>query len=142
MTALMACGPVLLPLLALSVMLVAVALERGLFWWRWLRASPTGRRRLLADPLAERLLEPLLEAIALLAPLVGILGTVLALMRLLDSLQADLSLPGASPGSAFASLLASTSFGLVLAIGALLVRQLNRGLRRWQQSVLAHGDGA
>ncbi len=136
MNALVALGPVLLPLLACSTVLLAIAIDRVRFWWHWRRSSTGLRRRLLADPWAQQLQEPLLEAIALLSPLIGLLGSVLALMRLLNGLPPELILPGAKPFSAYANLLAGPAYGLALAILALLVLFVDRALRGWRQALL------
>ena len=127
-----ACGPVGLPLLLLSITLMAVAVERGLFWWSWWKLPLAQRRSRLRDRRALAFAEPVLEAVVVLAPLLGVFGTVLALMRLLQSL-------GLQQSSLLGSgeLLVSTAFGLTLALAALLLLLLNRGLRRWQRFALA-----
>jgi len=127
-----ACGPVGLPLLLLSITLVSVAVERGLFWWHWWRLPQAERRSRLRDRRALAFAEPMLEAIVMLAPLLGVLGTVLALMRLLQTLGPQQISPLGT-----GDVLVSTALGLTLALAALLLLLLNRGLRRWQRLALA-----
>lgn len=141
MNLLAALGPVLVPLLACSTLLLALGIERLRFWWHWRRSSPTQRRRLLADPRARHLQEPLLESIALLSPLMGLLGSVLALMRLLNGLPPDLILPGSQPFAAYANLLVGPVYGLTLAILALLLLFVDRALRGWRQALLDAQEG-
>lgn len=149
MSLLKACGSVALPLLLVSIVVVTVGIDRGLFWWRWWRL-PDQRRRLSAEQLRaagssqERQLllqrwryamaqgEPLLQAAVLVAPMLGLLGTVLGLMNVLRSLGPQLLLPSSSPLVGYADVLASTVVGLQLALLALVLAQLNRGLRHWQ----------
>lgn len=132
MAVLKACGPVLFPLLVLSVGVTTIAIERWLFWWGW-RHQPIARRReLLMDGRSTHLLEPCLEAVVLAAPLLGLLGTVLGLMDRLA--QLELPLTGAIEG--YGLVLASTAFGLLLSLAALVLLLLNRALRRWQMRLL------
>lgn len=76
--------------------------------------------------------EPFLQAAVLLAPMLGLLGTVLGLMDVLRALGPQLLLPSSSPLAGYADVLASTVVGLQLALLALVLAQLNRGLRHWQ----------
>lgn len=132
MAVLQACGPVLLPLLLLSVAVTAMAIDRCLFWWSWHRGPSARRREMLVDARTTHLLEPCLEAVVLAAPLLGLLGSVLALMRQFHQLH--LSQPTAIDG--YGLTLASTAFGLLLSLFALVVLLLNRTLRRWQMRLL------
>lgn len=149
MSLLKACGAVAVPLLLVSIVVVTIGVDRGLFWWRWWR-RPDQRRRLSAEQLRaarspqERQLvlqrcrcamaqgEPFLQAAVLLAPMLGLLGTVLGLMDVLRALGPQLLLPSSSPLAGYADVLASTVVGLQLALLALVLAQLNRGLRHWQ----------
>jgi hypothetical protein len=60
------------------------------------------------------------------------LGSVLELMRLLNQLQ----LPQTTAIDGYGLVLASTAFGLLLSLFALVVLLLNRTLRRWQMRLL------
>lgn len=84
------------------------------------------------DGRSTHLLEPCLEAVVLAAPLLGLLGTVLGLMDRLA--QLELPLTGAIEG--YGLVLASTAFGLLLSLAALVLLLLNRALRRWQMRLL------
>ena len=132
MAVLKACGPVLLPLLLLSVAVTTMAIDRCLFWWSWCRRPIARRREMLVDARTTHLLEPCLEAVVLAAPLLGLLGSVLALMRLFDQLQ----LPQPTAIDGYGLTLTSTAFGLLLSLFALVVLLLNRTLRRWQMRLL------
>ena len=87
---------------------------------------------MLVDARTTHLLEPCLEAEVLAAPLLGLFGSVLALMRLFDQLQ----LPQPTAIDGYGLTLASTAFGLLLSLFALVVLLLNRTLRRWQMRLL------
>jgi biopolymer transport protein ExbB len=132
MAVLQACGPVLLPLLLLSVAVTTMAIDRCLFWWSWRRRPSARRREMLVDARTTHLLEPCLEAVVLAAPLLGLFGSVLALMRLFDQLQ----LPQPTAIDGYGLTLASTAFGLLLSLFALVVLLLNRTLRHWQMRLL------
>ena len=129
-----ACGPVALPLLLLSVAVFTVAFDRGAFWWRWWQAGAApahgdhlaeGRIELLRRRMASG--ERVLQAAVVLAPLLGLLGTVSGLM---DVLRAQAPLAG------YADVLLSTLIGLQITVVSMALLLLNRGLRRWQLSLL------
>jgi biopolymer transport protein ExbB len=135
-----------LPLLALSIAVVTVSLDRLRWWVQWWhhRASRRQRwRRLRLEPLASALQreeweramrfgEPLLEAAAVLGPLLGLTGTVLALMGVLSSLGRDLTLPPGASLQVYGQVLMSTLVGLVVCLIASTTLLTNQGLRSWQ----------
>ncbi len=138
-----ACGPVALPLLLLSVAVFTVAFDRGAFWWRWWKAGaalahrdhqPRVRLELLRRRMASG--EPVLQAALVLAPLLGLLGTVSGLMEVLRALGPQLLLPAHAPLTGYADVLLSTLIGLQITLVAAALLLLNRGLRRWQLSLL------
>lgn len=138
-----ACGPVAFPLLLLSVAVFTVALDQGAFWWRWWKAGaapahrdhlPGGRIELLRRRMASG--EPVLQAAVVLAPLLGLLGTVSGLMQVLRALGPQLLLPAQAPLAGYADVLLSTLIGLQITVVATALLLLNRGLRRWQLSLL------
>ena len=137
MTLLQACGPVLLPLVLLSLAVASAALDRCWFWWRWRRRPLARRRPLLVDAFTIQCMEPLLEAAVLVAPLLGLFGSVLALMRVLDEANA----PSSALLRNYSLVLVSTAYGLAIALAALVVLLLNRALRRWQLQCLRRQEG-
>jgi biopolymer transport protein ExbB len=138
-----ACGPVALPLLLLSVAVLAVALERVAFWWRWWQhgAASAFQDSTCIDGLCRRMAsgEPVLQAAVVLAPLLGLLGTVSGLMAVLRALGSQLLLPPQAPLAGYADVLLSTLVGLQITVLATIVLLLNRGLRRWQCQRLRGG---
>lgn len=153
MSLLKACGPVALPLLLVSIVVVTIGIDRALFWWRWwrrpdqrrrisleqLRAATSSQQRQLllrrcGDAMAQG--EPFLQAAVLVAPMLGLLGTVLGLMEVLRALGPQLLLPSSTPLVGYADVLAATVVGLQLALLALVLAQVNRGLRHWQSNAL------
>ena len=144
-----ACGPVALPLLALSIAVFTVLFERLAFWWRWwqrqrrtrqrlletLRATPAGepREQLMGEQARQMASgEPVLQATLVLAPLLGLLGTVSGLMGVLRALGPQLLLPANAPLAGYADVLMSTLVGLQLTVIAAALLLLNQGLSRWQ----------
>lgn len=134
-----ACGPVALPLLLLSVVVLSVAFDRLAFWWRWWRGAAQSARQssdlqrcvqLWRTRMAAG--ESLLQVAVVLAPLLGLLGTVNGLMQVLRSLGDQLLLPAQAPLAGYADVLLSTLIGLQITVLATVVLLLNRGLRRWQ----------
>lgn len=149
-------GILILPLLLLSVAVVAVGVDRLRFWWRWhqngmgrLQALLSEFNGLTASQAAlhqERLCKRLerslsrwdgcLDLAIVLGPLLGLLASVVGLIRLLDELGPDLVLPSRSADllSAYGQVLVGTLLGLSIALIALLVQKLCRMQR---QAVLA-----
>ena len=135
-----------LPLLALSIAVVTVSLDRLRWWVQWWRHRASRRQRwqrLRLEPLASALQreeweramrfgEPLLEAAAVLGPLLGLTGTVLALMGVLSSLGRDLTLPPGASLQGYGQVLMSTLVGLVVCLIASTTLLTNQGLRSWQ----------
>ena len=143
------CGPVALPLLLLSVAVFTVGFDRLAFWWRWWRRgrrpwrelcgalaaapSPEVRTQLLEDGDEQMAWgEAVLQAAVVLAPLLGLVGTTAGLMGVLKQLGPQLLLPSSTPLVGYGDVLVSTVLGLQLALVALVVGQVNRGLRQWQ----------
>lgn len=137
-------GPVMYPLLACSVVAVAVIFERGIFWWRVLsgrddvagrvlaaadegpRAEAPRRLRLAAEREAAGLQRYLsvLNTMVSLAPLLGIFGTVLGIMdsfRVLDSTMPETARQG------LAQALLTTAFGLAIAMVSLIAYKVFHG---------------
>ncbi len=134
------------PLVALSIAVLTVSLDRGRWWTQWWRsrASRAQRwQRLRRENGAAsrqrddwnremRFGEPFLEAAIVLSPLLGLTGTVLALMRVLASLGPDLTLPPGASLQSYGQVLMSTLVGLVVCLIASATLLTNRGLRSWQ----------
>ena len=134
------------PLVALSIAVLTVSLDRGRWWAQWWRSRASRsqrwqRLRLDAGACARqrhdwtremRFGEPFLEAAIVLSPLLGLTGTVLALMRVLASLEPDLTLPAGASLQGYGQVLISTLVGLVVCLIASATLLTNRGLRSWQ----------
>ncbi len=155
--ALRAGGPVMVPLLLLSIVVLAIGVERLRYWQRW-GLSSTRQERLLLDTvsatpagasrqqreglelaqleLAMAQGEPVLEAATLISPLLGLIGTVSGLMRVLAELGPDLTLPSGASVQGYGEVLVSTWLGLVVALIAAVLLRTNQGLRQWQRSRL------
>lgn len=110
-------GPVMWPLLLLSVSAVAVLFERWLFWRR------ERRRPWSAEPLdlelEQRRLErgmPFLDTVVTSAPLMGILGTVLGIIDALALLGERASPDPVAVSGGVARALVTTATGLVIAL--------------------------
>lgn len=156
-TALRAGGPVMVPLLLLSIVVLAIGVERLRYWQRW-GLSSTRQERLLIDSLAATPAgasrqqresielaqlelgmaqgEPVLEAATMIGPLLGLIGTVSGLMRVLAALGPDLTLPSGASVVGYSQVLVSTWLGLVVALIAAVLLRTNQGLRQWQRSRL------
>ena len=139
-------------LVALSIGVTTVVLERGHFWWRWWQQRHQHQLRweqlLAGDPhAADTWLEdrrwqmawgePLLQAGAVLAPLLGLIGTVLGLMQVLASLGPRLLLPAGASLQGYGQVLTSTAAGLLVALLATAALLANQALRQWQLQRLA-----
>ncbi len=134
------------PLVALSIAVLTVSLDRARWWAQWwrsrasraqrwqrLRLEPGGcARQRQAWNREMRFGEPFLEAAIVLSPLLGLTGTVLALMRVLASLGSDLNLPAGASLQGYGQVLMSTLVGLVVGLIASATLLTNRGLRSWQ----------
>ncbi len=166
-SALRAGGPVMVPLLLLSIAVVAVGVERFGYWRGVGLLTQRPERRLLEelrsapDPQARQarqelhLLrlesamaegEPLLEAAALIAPLLGLIGTVQGLMGVLAALGPQLTLPSGGSLIGYSQVLVSTLSGLVIALIATALLRTNQALRHWlrqrlEQAALADALG-
>jgi biopolymer transport protein ExbB len=134
------------PLVALSIAVLTVSLDRGRWWVQWWRSRNSRSQRLLrlrreAGASARqrdewnremRFGEPFLEAAIVLSPLLGLTGTVLALMGVLASLGPDLTLPAGASLHGYGQVLMSTLVGLMVSLIASATLLTNRGLRSWQ----------
>ncbi len=131
-------GPVMWPLLVLSLWTVWLVLERLFFW---LRAAGEGRaafnrareRHLGETPLDPASLEQLLfaderratrglasfEVIVAAAPMLGILGTVLGIIDAFGALSARANMDPLAVSGGVAEALLTTATGLVVALLAL-----------------------
>lgn len=147
-------GPVMLPLLAVSVALWTRALERWLFYRHWrpaaaladLAARRTGRRELDRATLASlvrqgrRELRRGLGTVAVLAgvaPLLGLLGTVQGMVRTFDVLALFGTGHARAMAGGISQALVTTQTGLLVAIpGLLLATLLRRRARRLETLLL------
>ena len=151
-------GPAVLPLMLLSVVVVAIGVDRARYWrshgleaargerqlLEALQGSGGSQERELRQELVLRQLErqsasgeAVLEAAAVIGPLLGLIGTVAGLIRSLAALGPQLLLPaaGSSLGS-YSQVLVSTLLGLVVALIATVVLRTNQGLRLRQRQQL------
>lgn len=151
-------GPAVLPLLLLSIVVVAIGVDRARYWRGHGLGGARGERQLLEalqgreDPrewqLSQELVlrqlerqgasgEAVLEAAVVIGPLLGLIGTVAGLIRSLSALGPQLVLPaGGASLSGYAQVLVSTLLGLVVALIATVVLRTNQGLRRRQRQQL------
>lgn len=156
-------GPVMVPLLACSVLTVAVIVERGWYWWRVasgrepivarILAAETGagggdgddghssaeavaRMRLAAEREAARLGRYLgiLGTMVSLAPLLGIFGTVLGIMESFQLLDASAAAAPMAAKQGLAKALLTTAFGLLVAMLSLIA------LKIFQSRVIAQRE--
>jgi biopolymer transport protein ExbB len=140
-------GPVAVLLLALSIAVLTVSLDRGRWWLLWWRRRASRRQRWQEQlaalnpslPLELEDLnlsmaqgEPLLQSAAVLAPLLGLLGTVLGLMQVLGQLGPDLLLPAGNSLQGYGQVLLSAALGLLISLVATASLQLNQALRQGQ----------
>ncbi|MCP9848560.1 MotA/TolQ/ExbB proton channel family protein [Cyanobium sp. Morenito 9A2] len=151
-------GPAVLPLLLLSIVVVAIGVDRARYW-RGQGLGPARVERQLAEALQgsagqghgqlrqELLLrqlerqgtsgEAVLEAAAVVGPLLGLIGTVAGLIRALTELGPQLVLPsGGASLTSYSQVLVSTLLGLVVALIATVVLRTNRGLLERQRQQL------
>jgi len=141
-------GVLIVPLLLLSLGVMAIGLERLRFWWHWQREGDARlkllvgelqdqpgnqvvlHQQLLVTRLRQRLSrwDAALDLCMVLGPMLGLLATVLGVMQLLSSLGPDLLLPaGSSPVLAsYGQVLIGTALGLMVALMALVVQRLCR----------------
>ena len=143
------------PLLLLSIGVLAIGIDRLLYWMRWRRDARVRHRALLSsiealDPQESRVVlersfqrlerqaarwEPALDLAMVLGPLLGLLSTVLGLTELIQALGPGLLLTNASePMQGYARMLVGTTIGLSIAAMAVIVQRVNRMQR---QAVLA-----
>lgn len=156
-SALRAGGPVIVPLLLLSIVVVAIGIDRFRYWrlaglasarqerllLDALQGCPPGEQRRQREELHLRRLdaemaqgESLLEAATLIGPLLGLIGTVAGLMRILEDLGPQLSLPSGGGVVGYGQVLISTVVGLVVALIAVAILRTNQALRQWQRQRL------
>ncbi len=133
-------GPVLWSLLAVSLVLWTLLLER--LWFRWVdfpqrirayREQPQGARRRLQR--ADLLLDlqaalPLIRTLIALCPLIGLLGTVTGMIHLFDTLALNGTGNPRLMAAGVARATLPTLAGMVVAVSGLLI--WNR-LARWSQ---------
>jgi biopolymer transport protein ExbB len=147
-------GPVMVPLLLLSIVVLSIGVERIRYWRGWglgsnrqerqlleaLQATPAGAQRQTLETLELNQLdaamaqgESVLEAATLIGPLLGLIGTVTGLMRVLAELGPQLTLPSGASVVGYGQVLVSTWLGLVIALIAALILRTNQGLRQGQR---------
>ncbi|MEW6071517.1 MAG: MotA/TolQ/ExbB proton channel family protein [Planctomycetota bacterium] len=152
-------GPVMWPLLALSLAAVALIVERFLFWFRERRrpASAAVVELLAAHPevgngggetdlefplrVEERRLErgmAVLDTIITAAPLLGILGTVLGIIDSFELLSARSVQDPLAVTGGVAEALITTASGLVIALGVIFPYNYFRTLVRDRLGALEH----
>ncbi len=139
-------GPVMWPLLALSLWTVWLVLERSLFWWRTRSSGPrtsferAQSRWLGGAALDGHGLDELLsreerraargllglEITVAAAPMLGILGTVLGIIDAFELLSVRSDVDPLAVSGGVAQALITTASGLVIALVALLPAQLFR----------------
>lgn len=124
-------GPVMAPLLLLSLVGLAIVFERALFWLRERRRSPAARldeiRRAATAAwpdldLERRRLERgmgTLDTIITAAPLLGILGTVLGIIDALELLSARANPDPLAVSGGVAQALITTATGLIISLAVL-----------------------
>lgn len=143
------------PLLLLSIGVLAIGIDRLLYWIHWRRDARVRHRALLSriealDPQESRVVlersfqrlerqaarwEPALDLAMVLGPLLGLLSTVLGLTELIQALGPGLLLTNASePMQGYARMLVGSTIGLSTAAMAVIVQRVNRMQR---QAVLA-----
>jgi len=131
-------GPVMWPLLVLSMWAATVVVERLLFWWRERRRpaadaieellasgngdlDPASRLELLLDAEQRRLERGMgtLDTIFAAAPMLGILGTVLGVIGAFDALAARANPDPMAVTGGISEALITTASGLVIALAVL-----------------------
>ncbi len=120
-------GPVMWPLLALSLLAATVVFERVLFWARERKEDPrTGLAELGPRgclEVAERRLTRglvLLDTVITAAPLLGILGTVLGVIQCFELLSEHAQRDPLAISGGVAEALITTATGLTIAVSVLL----------------------
>ncbi|MBR9827265.1 MAG: MotA/TolQ/ExbB proton channel family protein [Oceanospirillales bacterium] len=133
-------GPVLWALMAVSLVLWTLLLER--LWFRWIdfprrirdyRQQPAGAGRQLnrADLLLDlQAALPLIRTLIALCPLIGLLGTVTGMIHLFDTLALNGTGNPRLMAAGVARATLPTLAGMVMAVSGLLI--WNR-LARWSQ---------
>ena len=136
-------GPVMWPLLVLSIWAATVVVERLLFWWRERRRpapqaieellaggngdlDPECRLDLMLDEEQRRLERGMgtLDTIFAAAPMLGILGTVLGVIGAFDSLAARANPDPMAVTGGISEALVTTMLGLIVAIPMVLLHAL------------------
>jgi biopolymer transport protein ExbB len=152
-------GPVMWPLLLLSVIAIAIVIERGLFWRREKRRSvsealgelesectngsfeeASSRTSMLLDREQRRMERgmPILDTVITVAPLLGILGTVLGIIDSLELLSVHATPDPLAVSGGVAQALFTTATGLAIAIAAILPYNYFRTRTRERLGMLEH----
>jgi len=118
-------GPVVWPLLVLSLVATTIVVDRALFWAR-ARRDPSRLERVARSrglEVAERTMARgmvLLDTIITVAPMLGILGTVLGIIDSFEVLAQDARPDPIGVTGGIAEALITTALGLVVALCAVL----------------------
>lgn len=118
-------GPVVWPLLALSLVSATVVIERALFWMR-AHAHPDGflvlARSMGIEAVERRMARgmALLDTTITIAPMLGILGTVLGIIDSFERLSAGSGGDPMAISGGIAEALITTAIGLVVALATIL----------------------
>jgi len=130
-------GPMMWPLLLLSVVAVGLVLERFLFWSRETRrpasevlaarwrpapnAEPRASLRLVLDAELRRLEARMavFDTVIAAAPMMGILGTVLGVIGAFEALSSEASPDPLAVTGGISAALITTASGLVIALAVL-----------------------
>lgn len=120
-------GPVMWPLLALSLVAATVVFERFLFWARERRSDPRAGvdelgREACVELAEQRLARgfAVLDTVITAAPLLGILGTVLGVIDCFEVLSASSHPDPLAISGGVAEALITTATGLTIAVAVLL----------------------
>lgn len=125
-------GPVVWPLLLLSLVSATIVIERMLFWNRMRGRSDQLRElaRSQGVEAVERLMArgmTLLDTTITIAPMLGILGTVLGIIDSFELLSADARPDPIAVSGGIAEALITTAIGLVIALCTILPFNWFRG---------------
>ncbi|MEZ6005473.1 MAG: MotA/TolQ/ExbB proton channel family protein [Planctomycetota bacterium] len=118
-------GPIVWPLLLLSLVASTVVIDRIRFWARFsrARAALTDLARKEGLEAAERVIARgmvLLDTVITVAPMLGILGTVTGIIQSFELLGGDAKPDPLGVSSGIAEALITTAIGLVVALGTIL----------------------
>jgi biopolymer transport protein ExbB len=136
-------GPVVWPLLLLSLVATTVVIERILFWARarrdpsrLLEIARTGGLDAAERNMARGMV--LLDTVVTVAPMLGILGTVLGIIDSFELLSADARPDPLAVSGGIAQALITTAIGLVVALSTILPYNWFRARIRESLSELEH----